>query len=348
MALITTIKRCLGFGVTDDEEDYEALAAEALHAGIATPPFHEPDKTSSDMEPHPSREIPITSPNEGAAQLSELLIEIVRQSMASPRFTAELSRYSSGSPEEFQNERAKLLDEIKKLKEQSASTSMLTTEINNLRLSSQRQQRAYTDRINELMEQINRQAGKQPSHSDLPDPLIAELQNQLNSREKTIKDLNETISALTLKVKMSDEMINSLNKKAAEARSELKAASLRYEEQIDLLEGRLSDANASIESLKTRLEMVAHEQQLPPMSAADDSAKKGGRGRKKKNRDNNKATESINAIDPALNDTSWLVSEPDGTTKERNSKNKQDSDFGYIEPVRKDSSDYDERQMSLF
>lgn len=340
MALITTIKRCLGFAVTDDEEDYEALAADALHAGIPTVPFHQPDPAvanRSDNQPAQSAHTP--TPGEGAARLSELLLDIVRNSLASPRFNAELSRLVGSGGDDFQGERARLVEEIRKLKEQSSSNSMLTTELNNLRLSSQRQQRAYTERINELMDQINRMAGKpQAQAPDLPDPLIADLQEQLNSREEQIRKLNETIEALNLKIKLSDEMINNLNKKSAEARVEYKETTTRYEEQIDRINAQLIDANSIIESLNKRLALVAENEKTSTdinveakPAEVETEAVPAPKRRKKRRRDDKHKQDTDNPSANPLDDTSWLETDPaNDTAKDRG------------------ESDDNKRQMSLF
>lgn len=330
MALITTIKRCLGFGVTDDEEDYEALAADALRAGIATPPFHEPAPNQAPaVINEPPTEHPTTTPGECSARLTELLLDIVRNSMASPRFNAELVRLAGGgTADDFQVERARLVEEIRKLKEQSSSTSMLTTELNNLRLSTQRQQRAYTDRINELMDQINRMAGKKSApQPDLPDPLIADLQDQLNSREDKIRELNDIIKSLNLKLQMSDEMIKNLNKNNADLKAEYKEKCKKYEEEVDRVNDRLIDANSIIESLNKRLSMLGQQEEARRETDRPASVQTTSKDKKRKKRKEKNMPSDDDKSPNTLADTGWLDTEAINTMKD---------------------SDDNKRQMSLF
>lgn len=357
MALITTIKRCLGFGVTDDEEDYEALAADALHAGIATPPFHEPapekQSESEDAEPKTNDEVEETADEQSAppsspSRLTELLIDIVRTSIASPRFAAELERLTGPAHEERYNDRARLLEEIRRLKEQNGSTAMLTNELNSLRLSSQRQQRAYTERINELTEILNR-SNKTTTASDLPDPLIADLQQQLTSREATIASLNETISTLNMKIAMADEMVNTLNKKASEARVALQEATNQYEARIEKLEGELADSQSMNQALTDRLQQIASEQTGEAATSETPKPEKKRRGRKKKSTTEAQpeTLPAVNAIDTSLEDTSWLVAEPPAEMTV-NKETKKPGEFGYTEPQHRDGNFVDDRQMSLW
>lgn len=342
MALIYKIRRALGFGVTDDDEDYEALAADALKAGIPTPPFHEPapDGASQSERDPKDAEAGRPVPTDQSARMIEILVELVRNSMSSPRFRTELNRLSGGYSADRRDDRERLLEELERYKTQAARIEQLETELKQARLTSQRHQTAYNEQITELRRQLNIAKTGTPDQPEpkLPDPLIEDLQRQLESREKTIVQLNDSITALKTKAKISDEMINNLNKRASQAREELKKANENHGAEIDKLEGQLSMAYTQIDDLKRRLDEVTKS------VAEKDNSGKQPRSRRKNKK--NKTEMENNTEISEFADASWLVSEPPadgGPTIERPS----DPDFGYKEPPR-NNIDVDDRQLSLW
>ena len=335
MALIYKIRRALGFGVTDDDEDYEALAADALKAGIPTPPFHEPEPTTradSEAQPQPAEEEPRQSvPADRSARMIEILVELVRNSMSSPRFRSELNRISGRFPDDRRGERAQLLEELERYKAQAARIEELEEELKQARLTAQRQQRVYTDRINELTERNNltKNGDTEAPISELPDPLIEDLQRQLTSREETIVELKNALTALQTKVKMSDEMINSLNKRAAQARDGLKTAEAEHIAEREKLESQLSMANSQIENLTRRIE------EMKSAVAEAESESKRGRRKKRKGMESDKDTGNSSEFA----DASWLVAESE-------SEQSTESTSGSRDRAPKDLDD--DRQLSLW
>ncbi|MCH5347059.1 MAG: hypothetical protein J1E63_08110 [Muribaculaceae bacterium] len=304
MALINAFKRALGFGVAEEEEEYEALTADARKTGIATPPFHEPEPELTAPDPVPVGGEPVVDPT---SRVVDTLLELMRNSMSSPRFRAEIGRLMSTAPaDDHHGEQSRARAEIDALRAKADRADALEEELKQTRLSAQRQQRAYTDRINELMGQIN--AGHAPAQEpEQPDPLIADLQQQLTSREKTICDMRDTIKAMEAKAKVSDGMINALNARASQARSELKESAARWDDERQQLEMRLDRALAEVDNLNGRLAAIAAEraeaaEKEENTTTTAPSTKRRGRSRKQA------PTPDVSTDE--LASAEWIVGEP--------------------------------------
>lgn len=338
MALINAFKRALGFGVAEEEEEYEALTADARKTGIATPPFHEPEPELTAPDPAPVAGEPVVDPT---SRVVDTLLELMRNSMSSPRFRAEIGRLMStaSAADDRAGEQSRARAEFEALRAKADRADALEEELKQTRLSAQRQQRAYTDRINELMGQIN--VGHAPAQEpEQPDPLIADLQQQLTSREKTICDMRDTIKAMEAKAKVSDGMINALNTRASQARQELKESAARWDDERQQLEMRLDRALAEVDNLNSRLAAIAAERAEAAEKEEDTpttapSTKRRGRSRKQ--------TPTPDVSTDELASAEWMVGEPAEDGMPAPIRRRADA-----EPKSRNNQDDNNPQMSLW
>lgn len=237
MSLFSTLKRALGFGADDYDSDFEQSES-------VDNPQSESHSAIDDMVPAPPADDPLPADIlEGVVELfnsiqpefvkqcidteaqKRFLLESIDSALRS-RIQAAIVRGHDLGLQQWEEERQSVADEIVELRNQKKELEQKRDESRNARLSAERQKRALNERVHDLENQLlNLEAEKEQLH----------LENRSMLNKLRVAGITGGLS---------DD--DSATEKMLEEIETLRAENTR-------LEGELSEAHSSIDTLTSRL-----------------------------------------------------------------------------------------------
>lgn len=410
MSLSDKLKRAFGFSTTADDDDLDTslpvyAAGERRHDYEQSEQAVAPTYAPRHQTPHPS----VASAGEAAGEewdpslAGDLFDDLIRlfnstvpdfvasclSTEAQKRYIYEsldlslrrrlenLRRSATQSEHAAPAVREEVMDELVRLREQNRKVTELREQMEQMRLSSDRQKRALTDRVFDLQSKLDdaeialeKMRAESASMSVRPVGHDGD-DKEVESLRAEVARLNELNEGLRGKIAMSDAMINDLTAKASAARKEVEELNADFkvveeisaqldsvQKVVERKDARIAELKAEVEQLGGKLEMVQNEREslrrtiennLYNQAHTENKLRKEIRNLEKKlaagsgDAEKPRRKRKITAIDESPDNTSWFDSTP--PPGEGKPDVPDNPDFGYQAPQRKKHTDNDAQML---